>query len=472
MTPLFHSFLCLLCLFAANSPAAEPWATYRGNAQRTGSTDDSPGPATPKVLWAHKAQDHFVASPVPAGDAVFVSGLGGFNVPTFLCLAADPKAAKRQLWSKSTPYLKLPTVSSPAVVEGKLVFGDGMHQTDGAILHCLTADKGLPLWQLPVPGTLVHLEGSPTVQGGRVYLGGGAAGAFCVDLRRVTLDGKELDLAAVQKILDQKWAELLARYEDDKKKDPTFAVPPNDDQLPKPAPLRVWQKGQDKWHVDAPVAVAGDRVLVASAYLDKEKLGDRALYCLDAGTGETYWRAPLALNPWGGPSVSGNAVVVGGSSIGYDPKALKGAKGSVAVYDLGDGKEKWRKDVPGGVVSCVAVAGDLAVATATDGKVRAFELATGERRWVYDGKTPFFAPPAVTGGVVYAGDLKGVVHAIGLADGAVKWTLDLGTHPDVMAPGMIYGGPALHGGRLFVATCNLEGPFARKPTAIVCIGEK
>jgi outer membrane protein assembly factor BamB len=452
--------------------ALEPWATYRGNFQRTGNTDGKPGPAAPKVLWVFKSQEHFIAAPVPQDDRLFVSGLGGFNVPTFYCLDTRPQAAQRVRWSKSTPLLKLPTVSSPAVAGGKLVFGDGMHQTDGAFLHCLLADKGLPLWELPAPGSLVHLEGSPTVAEGRVYVGGGAAGVLCVDLDRVLLEGKEMDGAAIQKILAARWQALLAKYEEEKKKDPDFAVPPSEDQLPRPTPRRLWREGHDRWHVDAPVAVAGDNVLVGSAFLDKEKLGDRALICFDAKTGKQRWRTPLALNPWGGPSVEGNAVVVGGSSVGYDLRALKGAKGQVVVLDLASGKEKWRKDVAGGVLSSVAVAGGLAIATATDGKVRAFDLATGERRWIYDAGTPFFAPVAVAAGVVYAGDLKGVVHAMDLAAGQPKWKLDLGTHPEVNAPGMIYGGPVVHGGRLYVATCNLDGPYARQPTVVMCLGEK
>src|SRR5262249_35683124 len=145
--------------------------------------------------------------------------------------------------------------------------------------------------------------------------GGGAAGVLCVDPDRVTLDGKEMDLAGVQKGIDAKWAELLRKYEEDRKKDPDFAVKPNEDQLPRPSPVVVWQQGKDKWHVDAPVAVAGDRVLAASAYLDKEKVGDRALYALDAKTGAVKWRTPLALNPWGGPTVSGDTILLGGSSI-------------------------------------------------------------------------------------------------------------------------------------------------------------
>ncbi len=49
-------------------------------------------------------------------------------------------------------------------------------------------------------------------------------------MNRLTLEGKEMDPAAIQKILDQKWADLQAKYEADKKKDPTFAVPPTDEQ--------------------------------------------------------------------------------------------------------------------------------------------------------------------------------------------------------------------------------------------------
>jgi outer membrane protein assembly factor BamB len=474
----FSFFLCALCAFVVNSLclAAQPisaWSTYRGNAQRTGNIDGQPGPAAPKVLWVFKSQDHFVASPVPFGDRVFIAGLGGFNVPSFYCLFAEPKAPQRAAWTKGTPYLKLPIVSSPAVVDGKLIFGDGMHQTDGAILHCLRSDTGIPLWQLPMPGTLVHLEGSPTIVGNRVYIGGGSAGVICVQLDRVRLDDKELDLSAVQKILDEKWKQLLAKYEQDKKKDPDFAVPPNDDQLPKPAPIKVWQQGAEQWHVDAPVAVAGDRVLVASAFLDKEMKGDRALFCLDAKTGKIQWRAPLKYNPWGGPSVTGDLVVVGGSTIGYDPKVLKQARGEIVALDLTTGQTKWRKELSaGGIVSCVALAKDLAIAACTDGKVRAYQLTTGQLQWLYDAKAPLFAPPALVGSVVYAGDLKGVVHALDLANGMPKWTLDLSTHSEVKSPGMIYGGPAIHAGRLFVATCNLEGPFARRPTVVVCIGEK
>ena len=468
--PAFLSSLCL-CVSVVSSPAAEPWATYRGNAQRTGNTDGKPGPEKPAVLWVVKSQDHFVASPVPVGSSVYVAGLGAFNRPTIALYPADAAGEPKPAWARSAPYLKLASVSSPAVAGNLIVFGDGMHQDSGGILHCLT-DTGRPVWQLPMPGELVHLEGTPAVAGGKVYMGGGAAGVFCVDATKATLDGKEVSADEIARLQDVKWKELVAKYEEAKKKDPDFAVPPNEDQLLKPAPKLLWQKGQQKWHVDAPVCVVGDRVLVCTSYLDKEKVGERALYCLSAATGETLWTQSLPLNPWGGASVQGDTVVVTGSSVGYYYAQLKGAKGTVAAFDLATGKPKWQKDVPGGVVGCAALADGLAVVTATDGKVRAFALADGDRRWVADVKTPLFAPPAVAAGVVYAGDLQGTVHAFDLKTGSPKWKLGLGADPAVKAPGMIYGGVTVSGGKLFAATCNLEGPLARKPTCVVCIGAK
>jgi outer membrane protein assembly factor BamB len=465
-------FFVIILSVAVRADAVEPWCTYRGNEQRTGNTDGIAGPKVPKLLWVVKSNDHYIASPVPWKNRLFVSGLGAFNVASFACLNTEVDAKERTLWNKTTPYLKLPTVSSPAVTkEGQLVFGDGMHQTDGAILYCMTADSGMPLWQFPVPGKLVHLEGSPTVADGRVYIGGGAAGVLCVALDKATLDNKELDLPALQKIVAQRWKELVAAYEKDKVKN-EFAVPPNEDQLPRAEPKQLWRQGEEKWHVDGPVALAGDNVLAASAFLPTEKVGDRAVFCLNAKTGEIRWRTPLEQNPWAGPSVSGKTIVVGTSSIGYDYNVLKGAKGDVVALNLDDGKIKWRKPVKGGVLSTVALTKDLVVATATDGKVRAYDLGEGSPRWVYDGKNPFFAPPALVGDVAYVCDLKGVLHAIDCGSGQPLWTMDLGTHPDAKAPGMIYGGPVVHGGRIYLATCNLDGANARQTTVIACIGEK
>src|SRR5262249_13762741 len=162
----------------------------------------------------------------------------------------------------------------------------------------------------------------------------------------------------------------------------------------------------------------------------------------------------------------GKTVVVSGSTIGYDPAAIKGARGVVAAFDLDAGKPLWKKELPGGVVSCAALTKDLAVVSCTDGKGGADNLAGGPIRWTDTADAPLFAPVALGPDAAYAGDLKGVVHAIDLKRGRAAWKLDVGGDSSVQSPGMIYGGPVLHAGRLYVATCNIAGDNANKPTAV------
>jgi outer membrane protein assembly factor BamB len=465
--------LCAIGALGSASGAAEPgaWATYRGTPQRTGNTDGTAGPDKPTLLWVVKSTDHFLAAPVPVRDGVYVAGIGAFNRPSVHVYPQAAKAPVTATWTKSAPYLKLASVSSPAVAGEYLVFGDGLHQDAGGVLHCVAAATGKPLWELVMPGDLIHMEGGPTVVGGNVYMGGGGAGAFCLELDKATLDGKDYDLATAAKMQEARWKELGAKYEEAKAKKDEFAMPPDDSQLLKFAPRTRWQKGAGKWHVDAPVNVAGDMVLVPTSFLDKEKVGERALYALKAETGDTVWKKELTYNPWGGATAAGDLVIVPGSSIGYYYKELRGAKGDVTALDLKTGAVKWRKEVPtGGVLGCVAVSEGLAVCTATDGKVRAFKAADGERAWLYDAKAPIFAPPAVAGGVVYAADLSGTVHAIDLKTGNPKWTFPLAK--ETGAPGMVYGGVTVHGGKLYVATGNIDGPWANKETVLACIGTK
>lgn len=470
MVRLRHALTVLLLLTAVAS--ADSWTTYRGNAQRTGNADGSAGPAAPRVLWAMKAKEHFIAAPVPTGDRLFVSGLSFINTSILYSLDTSAKAEKRVGWSKTSPLLELPTVSSPAVVGGQLIFGDGMHQTNGASVYGLDLKTGTPLWQRKVEGTLVHLEGAPTVSDGHVYLGGGAAGVLCLDPTRLSLDGKEMTPSAIAAVIEAKRGELKQKYDEAKKKGDPFAVPPTDQDLPRASPALVWQKGKTTWHVDAPLAVSAGQVLVASAFLDKERVGARALFCLDAKTGAELWQAPLTVNPWGGPAVQGKLVVITGSTIPYDPALVKGAKGVVAAFDLDTGAPRWKKELPGGALACAALTKELAVVPCTDGKVRAYSLATGALRWTFIGGAPFFAPAALGDDTAYTADLAGVVQAINLKTGAARWKLDVGGDAQVQAPGMIYAGPVVQAGRLYVATCNLAGEHVNKPTAVVCIGEK
>ena len=90
----------LALLLALPSAGWADWLTHRGNPQRTGSLDDQPGPATPAVLWAYKAQQHFVASVVPQAQSLYIAGLGAYNMGVLHCVAAEADTRSRVLWSK------------------------------------------------------------------------------------------------------------------------------------------------------------------------------------------------------------------------------------------------------------------------------------------------------------------------------------------------------------------------------------
>ncbi|MDD4889752.1 MAG: PQQ-binding-like beta-propeller repeat protein [Phycisphaerae bacterium] len=467
------SFCILHFAFCTSSASAADWPTNRGNSARTGNLDDKPGPKEPIVLWSHKSPEHYIAAPVLGDKGVYVSGLGAFNTGVFYYLGNDPKLTDRILWMKSAPFIKRPLVCPPAISDGLMILGDGMHQTDGAILYCLSAATGRALWQLDVPGKLVHLEGAPAIADGRVYTGGGAAGVLCVGLKTAVLDGKEQPVAALEKMLDERWAALVAKYEVDKRRD-DLAMPPNDDQLPRPLAKLIWKKGEGKWHVDAPMAVHGDRVYAASALIDEEKIGVRSLFCLNAADGATVWEAPLRVNPWAGATVVADKgiILVGCSTIRFDRKLLKGARGEIVAIDMANGQFKWRIDVPGGVLSSVAVKGDIAVFTATDGKVRAINIADGQPKWTYEAANPFFAAPAISGGSVYAADLRGVLHAMNLSDGKPQWAIDVTADPMLMAPGSVYGAPIVSDGRVYLATCNIDAEQADAQCIVACVADK
>jgi outer membrane protein assembly factor BamB len=466
----------------APSPARAEWEwpTYRGDLRRSGTAGSSPGPRVPAVLWSLPGKSHYLAAPAPGRGSIYLPALGPFNSALALAVDVDPAAERRVRWQKSPPAITLPPACSPVVAEGVVLFGEGMHQNAAGALAAFSAADGLPLWRLEVEGELRHVEGSPAVEGGRIYFGCGSGGVLCADLRRIRMEGRELAPEAAAARVWERWQEFLAAYEKEKASDPDFAVEPDESALPSGTVEVLWTAGADAWHVDTPVAVIGERVIAASSYLDEEKKGTRALFALAAADGRIEWQVRLRWNPWGAPSAlrreeDGEALIlVGSSSVRYDPARLRGARGEVVAVELESGRLRWRREVPGGVLSPVSIApsGELGVFTATDGMVRALRTETGEIAWSHRSDSPYFAGVALASARVYAADLDGAVRALDLQSGAEVWRLDLASHPRVGLPGRVYAPPLCAGERLYVATANVEGPHAGKPTAIVAIGEE
>ena len=82
--------LVLAVVASAAGQTSEPWATYRGNAHRTASTDGQAGPAGPKILWALKSKEQYIAAPLPVSDRLSGSDPHAGGDPDLALCAVEP----------------------------------------------------------------------------------------------------------------------------------------------------------------------------------------------------------------------------------------------------------------------------------------------------------------------------------------------------------------------------------------------
>ena len=481
--------LLLIIVLAGGSLGAQDWPYHQGDLRRSGCPDGRALPPQVKVLWTLAGTSHYLAAPAYSAGRIILPALGAFNSPEVVAIGVEDGLANRTLWGNGPPTLGLPVAASPTVRDGLVVVGEGMHQNVAGALSAFSLSDGLPVWRLQIAGALRHVEGA-AARGpdGKIYFGAGSGGVLCVDPGKVTMGGRVLSAAGAETAARKALQELKAEYEKIKDTD-DFAIEPGPADVLKATggtPKVLWTAGADSLHVDASVALAEVRpgrgagelcVIAGSAFLDEESAGERALVCLKASDGEVVWKVPLRWNPWGAPSVAPaegkGRVLVGCSSIRFDPATLEGARGEVVAVDLDTGRLAWRREVPGGVLSSVAIdsTGSIGVFTATDGVVRGVDIASGRLVWSSAAGGPTFAGVAIAGLTVYTVDLDGRIRALDLRAGSrMLWSLDIGKHPSVKLPGRVFASPICAGGRLYVATHNMEGPQTGEPTAVVCLG--
>ena len=155
---------------------------------------------------------------------------------------------------------------------------------------------------------------------------------------------------------------------------------------------------------------------------------DGTIAALDAQTGRTLWQKCLgrrggfilhhgknSLEWSGGPSVSGDLVVVGS------------LEGVVQALDASSGSEKWVVQLSSEIVTAPSIADGLVVVRSNDGRIYGLDAADGSRKWTYDrASVPILslrgnsAPHAING-AVFAGEDNGKVVALRLNDGNPMW---------------------------------------------------
>lgn len=283
------------------------WPAFRGGARRLGTDGESALPdRPPAVAWVFadgrtNFPVTFWSSPLVRAGRLYV---GGGVVSPFgtrgdiYCLdvtRTGPAGRPAVAWKHKVNRL---VFSSPALAGGVLVCGEGTHTDTQTRLYALQADaddpQGRRIWHFPVEGTL---EASPTIAGGKVYVGTGDD-FYCLDLRT----GKPLWQAVVVDVLSSP-------------------------------------------------AVAGGVVYVGSGRSEQAKdpsrrLQGRRLVALDADTGRVRWSKPLRY-ACSSPITHADGRVVAGSGKGTFVAARGGgAAGQVVCHDAATGKPLWALRFP------------------------------------------------------------------------------------------------------------------------------
>lgn len=150
---------------------------------------------------------------------------------------------------------------------------------------------------------------------------------------------------------------------------------------------------------------AGDKVYVSSHGGD--------VVALDGASGRTLWRAETDVDLTTGPGSDGTVT------------AVAGEKGVVYAFDA-SGKQLWKKQVNGEVLSAPLVGKGLVVVRTTDTRVLGLDAQTGERRWIYQRAQTALNLRAGMG-MVFAGDgivmgfPGGKLGVLSPTNGVLRW---------------------------------------------------
>jgi outer membrane protein assembly factor BamB len=187
---------------------------------------------------------------------------------------------------------------------------------------------------------------------------------------------------------------------------------------------KVWSerigKGAEQTGARMGAAYADGKIFAAST------TGDVSAF--DAATGKTLWHRTLGIRRgfvlhhgdnsvrWsGGPSVSGDMVVVGT------------LEGTVEAFGVNDGSELWTAQLSSEVISPPAIGEGIVAARTNDGRVFGLDARDGKRLWVFDrASVPILSlrgnsGPIIDRGVVFIGSDTGKVIAVRSTDGGEMW---------------------------------------------------
>jgi len=154
------------------------WPAFRGGRFRRGYAPGDKDPVTPDPIWNYVRENTFYSSPTVVGNRIYATfaDYGYFkDRGAILCIDADTGG---EVWRYDGEGFRA-TFSSPAVQGERIVCGEGLHLTKDARIVCI--DKsGKRVWS---HRTKSHVESSPCIYKGHVYIGAGDDGYYCIALK-------------------------------------------------------------------------------------------------------------------------------------------------------------------------------------------------------------------------------------------------------------------------------------------------
>ena len=398
--------------------SATAWPMARGGPMRRGTAGEGPSPAEGGRQWALAADAKtFYCSPAVVGNRVYATSAdkGVFNDSGAIwCLDADTGGV---VW-RCQPEGFRATFSSPAVSGRYLVSGEGLHFTRDARIVCLDlARGGAVAWEFR---TASHVESSPCIYQGRVYVGAGDDGYWCLDLEPGP-DGK---------------------------------------------PRVVWHAPGERYpDAEASPAAADGRVYVGLG------MGGRAVVCLDARTGAEVWRTETPYPVFAASTLARGRVLVGMGNGNYIQTAEEvradevaklraagkseaeiaaaqralGPAGEVWCLDAATGQVAWRFRTERTVLGAVATDGERIYAGARDGNLYCIDF-DGKELGRWNARSPILTSPALTRTHVYVVTSGGTLFAVDRETLRPVWEAPLGTE------GPFLSSPTVARGRVYVGT--------------------
>jgi outer membrane protein assembly factor BamB len=282
--------------------------------------------------------------------------------------------------------------SKPSLADGRLYFGEGFHDDPRCRVFCIDVESGDEIWSVRTEG---QTESSPTVVNGKVYIGAGNDGFYCLDAR----NGAKL------------W-----RFPQEV------------------AGAAAYQKRLQRFGGGS--SVVGNRVYVGTGVdrNQKDDKGETATFCLDAGSGASLWKTAAPFPVWSTPLVKDGLVYVttGNGDVLEDAKAPDQPGGALQCLDAATGKEQWRITLPNGVIGSPSIDSHRIYFGCRDGNVYCVNRADGKERWKSPLGSAVVASPVLDCDPAYERSLSvfaassaGKICCLNPQNGAVVWTYDL-----------------------------------------------